>query len=685
MQHRWKLVAVGMGALLMAAPVPSEAASVPSWGAHVGASTPVQGLPSSGPFQLVQDGSGTGNWVLGPGRRLWKLQSTSAGLTAIDQAILPAGRLVPWTDGQMALVTANQVRWIGPSGTLLPTATPIPKGWRWVDGAGIQIRRGRRIFELTARHTWRSVATLPTVHRGHLAGVAVVNEDPYHTGPDSSGSPLYAIWRQGSQTVLDSFDAVDGWRAHALPLVRPHLSAVSNKTVLIGSRPVTALTVAPTDDLATETGYHHQTIGSLNEHSPILTTVHGGVIAAWSPTFFPGERKPLFTVRGVQVLGQADEEILYRPTATTVALVSFQPPPFPPFARPQPIGPTWKETLVRREPEGCDAYLVGRRWISYQSEDSTITVARKAYAVSPGESVADHRRLWLVSANAIWEVGPSGPPRKIPWPKGLGLGLGKHWLQEVFAVASGPTLYAAVGKDIPGSVSSNSQKSPLVHAVLVEVAGHRASVLTQYPKVEGAVTSLAASPDHRLYVALYTGHHNVNYSMNLTGKSVLAGYNLKTHRWRSVPVPPALYQTNYPHSLRGESIISLVVLPGPRLYFLVQFSPNGEDMGLGGTVWALHRDAVHYYNLPAYPMEVPYALTLAPGGHGVLVNGGNTLALLRPREGLGYLGEQGLDATEWLGTRFLSEVPTTHETSVYAVQTPPLRPKFLLHETVVWP
>jgi hypothetical protein len=426
--------------------------------------------------------------------------------------------------------------------------------------------------------------------------------------------------------------------------------------------------------------YRDETAGGLNQHSIILTTVHGDTIAAWSPSFYPGESKPLFTVRGIRVLSQANEEILYRPTTKTVALAFFEPSSFPLYQPVNPIGPMWKETPIHRAADGAAEYRVGHRWVGYNEGDGSLTVAGTVYRVrSFGGVVANPRRLWLITAHGVWEVAPSGPPRKISWPPGLGP------VHGIRGVEVGTTLYAAVSQEIPGSVAVHSQLSPLVHAWLVKVSGRHASILREYPTVEGAVTSFAAGPHHMLYLAFYTGHHNVVYLDNLAGKGILAGYSLAARRWDTVAIPEALYRPSYEHSLLGESPIHLVVLPGPHFYFLVQSDPMGTGMGIGGFVWALYRGRVHYYDVLGGSLEVLYRLTEAPGGQGVLVNAGNVLALVSPSGGLGYLGEPGLSATEWLrGTRFLSEVSNAHGTTVYEV-TASLRPRFLLRQTVAWP
>ena len=68
MVWRWPGVLVITGALLLAA-IPGTSLVARAAGRMV--SEPVYGLPASGNFQLLQDGRGTGNWVLGPGRRPW--------------------------------------------------------------------------------------------------------------------------------------------------------------------------------------------------------------------------------------------------------------------------------------------------------------------------------------------------------------------------------------------------------------------------------------------------------------------------------------------------------------------------------------------------------------------------------------------------------------------------------------
>ncbi len=676
--------------------VPGPSLAVRAAGPSVG-KLRVYGLPRSGRFQLLQDGNGTGIWVLGPGRRLWKLYPRhGGGWQAVEKIEVPPGRVIPWTQGRMALVSAHNIRWIGPRGRILSRRVSLPHGWQWVLGAGIQGRVGRRVYEWTPHHGWHTVGTVPNVARGQLWAVGVVNQDPWAPGPDATTAPLYALWRQGPGAVLETFTSANGWRNHRVSWGRSADTplAVSNQTLVIAKRPVTTLTIAPTDALIAKTIYQGQHYGQLNQNSTVLTTVRHGEIGLWRLGLFMGGAKPVFTVKGTQVLGQADEELLYRPTPHTAALVTFSPPSFPPFDSPPFLGPRWKTKILGRKPSNTALYQVDRRWVVYHigvqldghHPQASLSVARRRYAVSPGTIVANRHQLWLLSPRAIWEVGPSGPPIRIAWPSSLPTALGSAWLQQMFAVQAGSTLYAALGVDIPNSVPKSSQESPLVHPVIIRVRDHHAAILSRFPRAEGAVTSLALGPGNGLYLALYTGHHNVDYGYKGPGQGMILAYNQTEHRWRRVPIPRSVYQdASLGSSLIGESIINLTVLPGPRWYFLVQSNPNGTESGLGSEVWEVRRDRVRFYDLPGEPLSVPYGLSLSPAGGGVLVNAGNVLALILPRQGLGYVSNTVPSTTERLGRKFLENIYQAHSTILEEVRVPRLIPHFLLVTMVPWP
>ena len=117
----------------------------------------------------------------------------------------------------------------------------------------------------------------------------------------------------------------------------------------------------------------------------------------------------------------------------------------------------------------------------------------------------------------------------------------------------------------------------------------------------------------------------------------------------------------------------------------MQPNPNGTEGGLGADVWEVRRDQARFYNLPGEPLAVPYGLALSPVGTGVLVNGGNVLALIRPRQGLGYVSNAVPFVTERLGRELLENVNQSHSTILEAVKVPRLTPHFLLVTAVSWP
>lgn len=643
----------------------------------------VHGLvASAGPYRLLQNGLGTGTWVLGRGQRLWELQTHGQGLKAIYKKTLPKGRLVAWRDGRMALITKRKILWIGTSGIMSGKATALPSGWHWVNGPGIQIRVGSRVEELRADHQWRTVARLPTPRGGNLLIVAVA-QSPYQTGADLSTSPLLALWKRGRETVVGSFEKANGWRLHRYHLGPVAHLAVADTSMVIYRHPLTTITIAPMDDVVTETIYRDQSLGRLEEMSPVLTTRHGQKIAIWSPAFYPGRLTSLFMLSGTKVLGQSEEELLYQPTPRSMALAIYQPLSIPLYGAGSSMASAFKTQVVHREPRGGTGYLVARHWVDYQAGNGLLTVAKHRYRIEAKVVVADRQRLWLLTPKVIWEVG-AGAPRRIPWPRGLGPQYGRHWLQEAYAVPSGTTLYAAVGKAISGYGSKGSQVSPLIKATLLVVHDGHATMLGQYPTPEGAVTSLALGPRSMLYMALYTGHHNLTYQFNMAGKGVIVDYNLRTHHWAPVAIPARFYRSVFDRSLRGQSIMSLVVLPGPRLYFLVQFNPNGQGGGFGGLIWEWHRPRMHYFDLPAYPMEFAVQLFRASEG-GVLVNSGDTVAWIRPHVGLAYVPQAGISPTEWLGSKFLSESYGSGETTVRSVNPSPMDAEFLFKLNVSWP
>jgi hypothetical protein len=552
-----------------------------------------------------------------------------------------------------------------------------------VDGTGIQVRVGRAIEELDGHHQWRLVTNIPVVSGARLL-MAAVAESPYQPGPDAAADPVFVLLKRGRTTVVGTFEADNGWRLHAFNLGAVNPVMVSDTTVAIRQHPLITITIAPTDDLVTETVYPKQQDGALNSTSPLWTTTHDGQIAAWSPSFYPGNPEPMFILTGTQVLGQTEEELLYRPIPHQVALVSYQPALEPLYVRVPTIAPAFKRHRVHQEPRGGTGYLIGRRWVDYQANDGWFEVAHHRYHVQAVQVLADAKRLWLIGNRAIWEVRPTGAPLRIGWPAGLGPRYGDHWLQDVYGVTSGTWLYVAVGQEVRDSESEASQISPWVRASLVAVQGRRAQRLAEYPVREGAVTSLALGPDSTLYLAFYTGHHNVDYQYNMAGRGEIVGYQMSRRRWESVTIPARFYRPQVGHSLLGQSIISLVVLPGPRFYFLVQFNPNGQGGGFGTFVWEWHHRVMHFFDMPLGSLEYAFELAAAPEG-GVLVNSGDTLAWIRPHRGLAYLGEPGASWTQWLGTSFLEESFDLTRTLIDRVQTEPLRPTYLLKLTGRWP
>ena len=104
---RWSMISLFVAVVIWMMPQGSQAAFASS---RVNSRTTsvhtvvVHGLvASAGPYRLLQNGLGTGTWVLGRGQRLWALQTHGQGLKAIYKNTLPKGRLVAWRDGRMAL------------------------------------------------------------------------------------------------------------------------------------------------------------------------------------------------------------------------------------------------------------------------------------------------------------------------------------------------------------------------------------------------------------------------------------------------------------------------------------------------------------------------------------------------------------------------------------------------------
>lgn len=683
-------MAIGLGVALSGGGLRVRAASTPAI-----SSVRVYGLPTHGRFQLLQDGKGTGIWVFGAGRHLWKLHHTrsSGGWQAVQKLVVPSGRLIPWTHGRMALAGAHDIRWISPRGRILPRSVPLPHRGQWVFGAGIQVRVGRRVYEWAAGQGWKPVALIPPVAHGRLWAVGVTDPDPWAPGPDVPTAPIYALWRKGPRVILETHTPSNGWREHRLPLGRSLATvppAVANTTLVIAKRPLTTLTIAPTDALAAETVYPGQESGQLDQNSTVLTTVRQGEIAAWMPALFMGRANPVVTLAGTAVLGQADDALLYRPTPDTAALATFSPPVFPPFDATPSFGPRWKTVVVRREPTNVTAYEVGRRWMAYDNGGlrqghASLTVGGLRYTVSPGSVVADPSRLWLLTPESIWEVGPTGQPKRIAWPAGLPTNLGPKWLENLRVLEQGSTLYAAVGVEIPGSVSRSSQDRPMVRPMVVRVKGQHAAVLSRYPEREGAVTSLALGPGNRLYLALYTGPYSINFGFEGSGHARIVAYNQTTRQWHEVSMPRSAYhQISDGPSLVGEAIMNLTVLPGPRYYFLVQSNPNGTQGGMGANVWELRQRRLRFYNIAGDSPSIPYGLDLTPAATGVLVNGGNVLGLIRPRQGFGYVGSVVPTPTEWLKGILIENAYQGGVAVVKEIRIPELAPRYLTVNRVAW-
>lgn len=667
-----------MASLSLGGRIPADARAVRPT-AHIEQVLTVVGLPG-GRYRMVEDlpNDNREYWLVGKDRALWLLLWRHHQLTAVSHGRLPAGHLVAWPgySGKMAVLQPKQIVWLNQNGQVLRTRTPLPSGSRWIGGPGIQVWRGGTVYNLTAAMHWHALATFPVLPGERFLG-AEVGVDLGSEDGRVDEAPVVALFRRGNLTTVAVHNPETGMRRERFHLGPVTTFEAAGDTIVIRRHPLTTITVAPTDDIVTETRYQDAEAGTLGADSPMLVTRRGQVTAFWEPGFYPAGRTPVLTVHDGSLLAATGRAYLVKNRHGVFSLVRFSPP-FENEALSPVEGHRLPSSVVRRVGSGWQAYRIGRRWVGWSETQRSILLGRRRYRVGAGTIIADDRRLWLLGSRQGWTVGPTGSVHRIPWPQGLTSS------PQPVATARGDTLYAALDRPV-GSASAQAlppNSNPPVHVALVRVGSRHARVLSWYPRTTGGATSMARSPHGELWIALSSGLYNRTFLYHRGGTASLAAWNPATDHWHQAAMPAdVLRATDYAHTLAGNSIVNLVAEQGPRLFFLVQGNPSGTGLGFDGLVWEWQRGHLRYFDLPAYAMDYPVQLAGLPSGR-VLVMSFEATAVIIPRHGLEYVGPAAPLPSEWLGARYLSNGQGAGGTTVQEVSTAKLHPFRIFHETL---